>query len=105
MTESIKVFLTSAQKNKMGKGLTFQLSSAQLSAGHGKHGVEIQMSPRNVRQLKSNASQNKGFRFSPGMIEGSGFFGDIAKGIAKAAAPKILDKIGDVLASPASQKH
>ena len=64
MAESIKVFLTSAQKNKMIKGGTFQMSSAQLSAGHGKHGVEIQMSPKNVRQLKSNASRNKGFRFS-----------------------------------------
>ena len=53
------------------------------------------MSPKNVRQLKSNASRNKGFRFSPGMIEGSGFFSGIAKSVAKAAAPLALDFIGD----------
>ena len=95
MTESIKVFLTSQQKNKLSSGKTFQLSSHQLQAGQGKHHVEIQMSKKNHRQLLKNVSHNKGFRFSPGMIEGSGIFGNIAKSVAKAVAPKILDKVGE----------
>ena len=95
MTESIKVFLTSAQKNKLSSGKTFQLSSHQLQAGQGKHSVEIQMSKKNHRQLLKNVSHNKGFRFSPDKIEGSGIFGNIAKSVAKAVAPKILDKVGE----------
>ena len=95
MTESIKVYLTAAQKNKLNGGKTFQLSAHQLSAGHGKHAVEIQMTPRNHKQLLKNVSHNKGYRFTKDKIEGAGFFGDIAKGIAKAAAPKVLDFIGE----------
>ena len=95
MTESIKVYLTAAQKNKLNGGKTFQLSAHQLSAGHGKHAVEIQMTPRNHKQLLKNVSHNKGYRITKDKIEGAGIFGDIAKGIAKAAAPKVLDFIGE----------
>ena len=95
MTESINVFLTSAQKNKLSNGKTFQLSAHQLQAGHGKFHVEIQLTLKNHKQLLKNVSQNKGFRFRPDMIQGSGIFGNIAKGIAKAVAPTLLDKIGD----------
>ena len=95
MTESVKVYLTSAQRNKMGSGKTFQLSAHQLSAGHGKHAVEIQMTSKNHKQLLRNVAKNKGYRFTKDKIEGSGIFGNIAKSIAKAAAPKILDKIGE----------
>ena len=96
MTESIKVYLTAAQKNKMSGGKTFQLSAHQLSAGHGKHAVEIQMTSKNHKQLLKNVSHNKGYRFTKDKIEGSGIFSNIAKAAAKAAAPKILDKIGDL---------
>ena len=95
MTESISVFLTSAQKNKMQQGKTFQLSAHQLQAGSGKHHVNIEMTPKNHKELLKNVSKNKGYRFTKSKIEGSGIFGDIAKGIAKAAAPKVLDFIGE----------
>ena len=95
MTESIKVFLTSQQKNKLQQGKTFQLSAHQLSAGHGKHSVEIQLSAKNHKQLLKNVSHNKGFRFTPDKIEGSGIFSSIAKSVAKAAAPKVLDHLGE----------
>ena len=95
MTETISVFLTSAQKNKLQQGKTFQLSAHQLQAGSGKHHVEIQLTAKNHKLLLKNVSHNKGFRFTPGKVEGSGIFGNIAKSVAKAVAPKILDKVGE----------
>jgi hypothetical protein len=97
--ESVKVFLTSAQKNKLQNGKTFQLSASALQAGSGKHAVEIQMSLKNHKALLKNVSKGKGYRFSSDKIEGAGFFGDIAKSVgkkvAKAVADKGLDYIGE----------
>jgi hypothetical protein len=97
--ESVKVFLTSAQKNKLQSGKTFQLSASALQAGSGKHAVEIQMTLKNHKALLKNVSKGKGYRFSSDKIEGSGFFGNIAKSVgkkvAKAVAEKALDKIGE----------
>jgi hypothetical protein len=97
--ESVKVFLTNPQKNKMQGGKPFQLSSTQLQADSGKHAVEIQLTAKNHKTLLKNVSNNKGYRFSPDKIEGAGFFGDLAKKagkkVAKAVAEKALDKIGE----------
>jgi hypothetical protein len=93
--ESVKVFLTTQQKNKMQGGKTFQLSASALQAGSGKHAVEIQMTLKNHKTLLKNVASGKGYRFSADKIEGSGFFKDIGKVIAKKVAPKILDKIGE----------
>jgi hypothetical protein len=95
MSETISVFLTSAQKNKMASGKTFQLSASQLQAGSGKHNVDIEMSTKDYKQLVKNVGNNKGYRFSADKVMGSGFFKDIGKVIAKKVAPKILDKIGE----------
>jgi hypothetical protein len=95
MTERIEVFLTSAQKNKFQSGKTFQLTAHQLSAGTGKFHVEIEMTKKNHRELLRNVSKNKGYRFTSAKIVGAGFFGDIAKSVAKAAAPAALDFIGE----------
>jgi hypothetical protein len=99
MTELIKVYLTTQQKNKMQGGKPFQLSATQLQAGSGKHKVDIELTAKNHKTLLKNVSNNKGFRFSPDKIEGSGFFGDLAKKAGKAlvkkGAEKILDKIGE----------
>jgi hypothetical protein len=93
--ESVKVFLTNPQKNKMQGGKPFQLSSTQLQADSGKHAVEIQLTAKNHKALLKNVASGKGYRFSPDKIEGAGFFKDIGKVIAKKVAPKILDKIGE----------
>ena len=93
--ENIKVFLTTAQKNKLASKKPFQLSSSQLMADSGKHSVEIQMSGKNHKALLRNVSGGKGFRFSSDKIEGAGFFGNIAKSVVKAAAPAALDFIGE----------
>jgi hypothetical protein len=97
--ESVKVFLTTAQKNKMQGGKTFQLSASALQAGSGKHAVEIQMTAKNHKALLKNVSKGKGYRFSADKIEGAGFFGDLAKkagkALAKKVAEKALDKIGE----------
>jgi hypothetical protein len=97
--ESVKVFLTNPQKNKMQGGKPFQLSSTQLQADSGKHAVEIQLTAKNHKTLLKNVASGKGYRFSPDKIEGAGFFGDLAKKagkkVAKAVAEKALDKIGE----------
>jgi hypothetical protein len=97
--ESVKVFLTTAQKNKMQGGKTFQLSASALQAGSGKHAVEIQMTPKNHKALMKNVASGKGYRFSSDKIEGAGFFGDLAKKavktVAKKGAEKALDYVGE----------
>jgi hypothetical protein len=95
MSETISVFLTTQQKNKMASGKTFQLSASQLQAGSGKHNVDIEMSTKDYKQLVKNVGNNKGYRFSADKVMGSGFFKDIGKVIAKKVAPKNLDKIGE----------
>jgi hypothetical protein len=95
MTEKINVFLTSAQKNKLSKGLTFQLSASQLQESTGKHSVEIQLTSKDYKKLLSNVSKNKGFRFTPSSIVGAGFLGNVAKSLLKSVAPKAIDFIGD----------
>jgi hypothetical protein len=94
MSETISVFLTTAQKNKMASGKTFQLSASQLQAGAGKHPVDIEMTTKNYKALIKNVSKNKGFRFTSDKIVGSGFFKDIGKAVAKKVAPIALDYIG-----------
>jgi hypothetical protein len=97
--ESVKVFLTNPQKNKMQGGKPFQLSATQLQSGSGKHHVEIQLTSKNHKTLSKNVASGKGYRFTPDKIEGAGFFGDLAKKagkkVAKAVAEKALDKIGE----------
>jgi hypothetical protein len=95
MSETISVFLTTSQKNKMNSGKTFQLSASALQAGSGKHAVDIEMTTKNYKTLVNNVSKNKGYRFTADKIVGSGFFKDIGKMVAKKVAPKILDKIGE----------
>jgi hypothetical protein len=94
MSETISVFLTTAQKKKMASGKTFQLSASALQASTGKHPVDIEMSTKNYKTLVNNVSKNKGYRFTADKIVGSGFFKDIGKAIAKKAAPVALDYIG-----------
>jgi hypothetical protein len=99
MSETISVFLTSAQKNKMASGKTFQLSASQLQAGSGKHNVDIEMTTKDYKQLVKNVGKNKGYRFTADKVMGSGFFGDLAKkagkALAKKAAEKGLDYVGE----------
>jgi hypothetical protein len=102
--ESVKVFLTTAQKNKMQGGKPFQLSATQLQAGSGKHHVEIQMTPKNHKALLKNVSKGKGYRFSADKIEGAGFFGDLAKKAGKAAAKKLAEKGLDMIGEKTGQK-
>jgi hypothetical protein len=52
MSETISVFLTTARKNKMASGKTFQLSASQLRAGAGKHPVDIEMTTKNYKECK-----------------------------------------------------
>jgi hypothetical protein len=95
MSETISVFLSTPQKNKLQSGKTFQLSASALQAGSGKHNVDIEMSTKDYKQLVKNVGNNKGYRFTADKVMGSGFFKDIGKVIAKKVVPKILDKIGE----------
>jgi hypothetical protein len=104
MSETISVFLTSAQKNKLASGKTFQLSASQLQAGSGKHNVDIEMSTKDYKQLVKNVGKNKGFRFTADKVMGSGFFGDLAKKAGKALAKKAAEKGLDYVGEKTGQK-
>jgi hypothetical protein len=95
MTETISVFLTTAQKKKLGLGKTFQLSAHQIQAGSGKHNVEIQLSLKDYKKLVQNVGKNKGFRFTADKIVGSGLFGDIAKSVVKTVGKKVAKKVAE----------
>jgi hypothetical protein len=105
MTETISVFLTTAQKNKMSSGKTFQLSSHQLQAGSGKHPVDIEMTTKNYKTLVKNVGKNKGYRFTADkVVNGSGFFGNIAKTVGKKIAKTVAEKGLDYVGEKTGQK-
>jgi hypothetical protein len=104
MSETISVFLTSAQKNKLQSGKTFQLSASALQAGSGKHNVDIEMSTKDYKQLVKNVGNNKGYRFSADKVMGSGFFKDIAKTVGKKVAKKVAEKGLDMIGERTGQK-
>jgi hypothetical protein len=95
MTEKITLYLSTAQKNKLSKGQTFQLSNQQLQAGEGKHMVEIELPSKEYQKLVKNVSLQKGYRFTPNVVVGHGFFGNIAKSVLKSVAPTVIDYVGD----------
>jgi hypothetical protein len=105
MSETISVFLTTAQKNKMASGKTFQLSASQLQAGSGKHPVDIEMTTKNYKTLVKNVGKNKGYRFtSAKVLNGSGFFGNIAKTVGKKVAKTVAEKGLDYIGEKTGQK-
>jgi hypothetical protein len=103
MSETISVFLTTAQNNKMASGKTFQLSAHQIQAGSGKHDVDIEMTTTDYKKLVQNVEKNKGFRFTADKIVGSGFFKDIAKTVGKTVAKKVAEKGLDYIGSKTGQ--
>jgi hypothetical protein len=105
MTEKIEVFLTSAQKNKFQSGKTFQLSASQIQSSNGKFHVEIEMTTKNYKALVRNVGKNKGYRFTADkVVNGSGFFGDIAKNIGKKVAKTVAEKGLDYVGEKTGQK-
>jgi hypothetical protein len=105
MSETISVFLTTAQKNKMQGGKTFQLSSSQIQAGSGKHAVDIEMTIKNYKALVKNVGKNKGYRFTADkIVNGSGFFGNIAKTVGKKVAKTVAEKGLDYIGEKTGQK-
>jgi hypothetical protein len=104
MSETISVFLTSAQKNKLQSGKTFQLCASALQAGSGKHNVDIEMSTKDYKQLVKNVGNNKGYRFTADKVMGSGFFKDIAKTVGKKVAKKVAEKGLDMIGERTGQK-
>jgi hypothetical protein len=50
MTSKISLFLSTAQKNKLSRGQTFQLSPQQLQASAGKHSVEIELPTKDYKK-------------------------------------------------------
>jgi hypothetical protein len=60
-----------------------------------KHSVEIEISKQDYQKVLTNISKNKGFRFTPNVIVGPGFFGTIPEKVLKSVAPKAIDYIGD----------
>jgi len=68
--ETIEVFLSTSQLRKFEAKQAFQLSAAQLQQGTGKHHVEIHLLPVHYKKLLRNVQSNKGFRFTPAIVQG-----------------------------------
>ena len=95
----VDLHLTSKQKNKFVKGLPFQMTADQCSSGPKKnhHHLCAVLSKKEYNNLLKNTSHKKGTRFSEDkFMEGTGFFKDVFKGIAKGVVPVLIDKVGDV---------
>ena len=95
----VDLHLTTKQKNKFLKGETFQMTSDQCSSGHmkNKHHLCTVLSNKHYNHLLKNTHNKKSTRLHHHMFEeGSGFFKDALKGIAKGVAPVLVDKIGDL---------
>ena len=95
----VDLHLTSKQKNKYMKGEPFQMTADQCSSGSKKnhHHLCAVLSKKEYNHLLKNTHNKKGTRFSENkFMEGTGFFKDVFKGIAKGVAPVLIDKVGDV---------
>lgn len=77
--ETINLFLSTAQLRKLHTGHAFQLSASQLHAGDGRHQVAIQLSKSHYNRLLKNVERDKGFRFTPAIIQGGALW-DSVKG-------------------------
>ena len=95
----VDLHLTSKQKSKFMKKKAFQMTADQCSSGPKKnhHHLCAVLSKKEYNNLLKNTSHKKGTRFSEDkFMEGTGFFKDVFKGIAKGVAPVLIDKVGDV---------
>lgn len=77
----VQLYLTTAQLRKFETQKAFQLRPEQISAGHeqsqAKHHVEIMLKKTHYRKLLNNAKHNKGFRFTPAIIQGGGILDNL----------------------------
>ena len=94
----VDLHLTSNQKSKFMKKKAFQMIADQCSSGPKKnhHHLCAVLSKKEYNNLLKNTSHKKGTRFSKDkFMEGTGFFKDVFKGIAKGVVPVLVDKVGD----------
>ena len=94
----VDLHLTSKQKSKFIKKKAFQMTADQCSSGPKKnhHHLCAVLSKKEYNNLLKNTSHKKGTRFSEDkFMEGTGFFKDVFKGIAKGVVPVLIDKVGD----------
>ena len=94
----VDLHLTSKQKSKFMKKKAFQMTADQCSSGAKKnhHHLCAVLSKKEYNNLLKNTHNKKGTRFSEDKFkEGTGFFKDVFKGIAKGVVPVLIDKVGD----------
>jgi len=102
--ETVNLFLSVAQLRKMSAGKPFQLNHSQLKAAHGKHHVAIHLNKRHYNKLLRNMHGDKGFRFTPEMIQGGSILDKAGKAVSsiKEAVQPGIDEVGDQLGAAAS---
>jgi hypothetical protein len=87
--EKVTVYLSKAQKRSLEAGKSIQLKASQLKDGKGPHHAEIHMHARHHKKLHKAMSEDKGFRFTPGVvkaysIDGGALFDTLKRGASKA---------------------
>ncbi len=97
--------LTSPQllkfKKEFKKGMGFQLNNEKIRAEDGKHQVELQMNPADIKKLHGAIKNNRGFRFGKKNIQGGSILKKIVRGVKK-YVPKELVKAGLTMGADAA---
>ena len=75
--EAIEIHLHTPQLKKLKDKKTFQVSHEQYKGKTGKHHVGLIVSKHHHKKFLNNIKNNKGFRFSPNIIHGTGWWDDI----------------------------
>ena len=85
--------LTSPQLLKFKRGHGFQLNNEQIRAEDGRHQVELNMRPEDIKKLHDAIKNNRGFRFGKQNIQGGSILRKVVRGVKK-YVPKELVKAG-----------
>ena len=91
---TVDLYLTTAQFNKMQSKRPFQVTHQQLNGDRpADHHVEIQLEKKELTRLNRNLRNGKGYRFNPNKIIGGGLFDTGLSLLKKAASSKMVQDI------------
>jgi len=91
---TVDLYLTTAQFKKLESQKPFQVTYQQLNGDKpADHRVEIQLEKKEMTKLNRNIRNQKGFRFNPSKIIGSGLFSNALNIGKKIASSKMAQNI------------
>ena len=105
MSNTVDLYLTTAQFKKLESQKPFQVTYQQLNHNRpADHRVQIELTKPEMTKLNRNIRNQKGFRFNPNKIVGSGLFNSGLSLLKKAASSKMVQDIAKKGATQALNK-